>query len=621
MSDQQGKKNSNTGQMPGGPMGKGSMGNVTEKPKNFNTTMAKLLAYCRQYLPVIIFALAAAAAGTVLQIIGPDKLKDLTNEIMKGLPAMVNGAPVSGSIDMSAVLRIGRTLAAFYAVSLLLNYIQSLVMATVTQVISKKMRTDISKKMNRLPLKYFDSVSFGDVLSRVTNDVDAIGQTLNQSVGTLITAVTMLFGSLIMMFYNSWILALTAVGSSVIGFSFMMIIMSGSQKYFKQQQTELGHINGLIEEVYTGHNVVKVYNGSREAKDAFENSNRSLYRSAWKSQFLSGLMMPLMSFVGNFGYVVVCAVGAALAMEGKITFGVIVAFMMYIRLFTQPLSQIAQAMNNLQRTAAAGERVFEFLDEAELENESDKKKAFMDVNGDVEFKNVRFGYTPDKPVINNFSAKINAGQKVAIVGPTGAGKTTMVNLLMRFYETDGGEILIDGVPVDQVPRENVHAQFSMVLQDTWIYEGTIRENIIYSKQGVTDEDVINACKTVGLHHFIMTLPKGYDTILNDKASLSEGQKQLITIARAMIQNAPLLILDEATSSVDTRTERMVQKAMDQLTEGRTSFVIAHRLSTIKNADLILVMKDGDIIESGNHEELLSKNGFYAQLYNSQFEAA
>ncbi|GLB32858.1 ABC transporter [Lacrimispora amygdalina] len=621
MSEQQGKKNSNTGHMTGGPMGKGSMGQVVEKPKNFNTTMAKLLTYCRQYLPVIIFALAAAAAGTVLQIIGPDKLKDLTNEIMRGLPAMVNGTPVSGSIDMGSVLRIGRILAAFYAVSLLLNYIQSLVMATVTQVISKKMRTDISRKMNRLPLKYFDSVSFGDVLSRVTNDVDAIGQTLNQSVGTLITAVTMLFGSLIMMFYNSWILALTAVGSSIIGFGFMMIIMSGSQKYFKQQQTELGHINGLIDEVYTGHNVVKVYNGSREAKDAFENSNLSLYSSAWKSQFLSGLMMPLMSFAGNFGYVVVCVVGAALALEGKITFGVIVAFMMYIRLFTQPLSQIAQAMNNLQRTAAASERVFEFLDEAELENESDKKYVLTDVKGNVEFKNVRFGYTPDKPVINNFSAKINAGQKVAIVGPTGAGKTTMVNLLMRFYETDKGEILIDGVPVNQVPRECVHAQFSMVLQDTWIFEGTIRENIIYSKQGVTDEDVINACKTVGLHHFIMTLPKGYDTILNDKASLSEGQKQLITIARAMIQNAPLLILDEATSSVDTRTERMVQAAMDQLTAGRTSFVIAHRLSTIKNADLILVMKDGDIIESGNHEELLSKNGFYAQLYNSQFEAA
>ncbi len=483
------------------------------------------------------------------------------------------------------------------------------------------MRADISQKMNRLPLKYFDSVSIGDVLSRVTNDVDAIGQTLNQSVGTLITAFTMLAGSLIMMFYNSWILALTAVGSSVIGFSFMMVIMKQSQKYFKQQQTELGQINGLIEEVYTGHNVVKVYNGSGQAKDAFENSNRSLYSSAWKSQFLSGLMMPLMSFVGNFGYVAVCVVGAALAMKGTITFGVIVAFMLYIRLFTQPLSQIAQAMNNLQRTAAASERVFEFLDEEELENESEKKNVLTDVKGTVEFKNVRFGYTPNKPVINNFSAKIDAGQKVAIVGPTGAGKTTMVNLLMRFYETDGGEILIDGVPVNQVPRENVHAQFSMVLQDTWIFEGTIRENIIYSKQGVTEEDVINACKTVGLHHFIMTLPKGYDTILNDKASLSEGQKQLITIARAMIQNAPLLILDEATSSVDTRTERMVQTAMDQLTKGRTSFVIAHRLSTIKNADLILVMKDGDIIESGSHEELLSKNGFYAQLYNSQFEAA
>lgn len=621
MSEQQGNKNSHTGPMSGGPMGKGPMGHIVEKPKNFNTTMAKLLTYCKQYLPVIIFALAAAAAGTILQIIGPDQLKKLTNEIMKGLPAMVNGAPVLGTIDMNAVLKIGRTLAVFYAVSLLLNYIQSLVMATITQVISKKMRTDISQKMNRLPLKYFDSVSIGDVLSRVTNDVDAIGQTLNQSIGTLISAFTMLAGSLIMMFYNSWILALTAVGSSVIGFSFMMIIMKQSQKYFKQQQTELGQINGLIEEVYTGHNVVKVYNGSREAKDAFENSNRSLYSSAWKSQFLSGLMMPLMNFVGNFGYVAVCVVGAALAMKGTITFGVIVAFMLYIRLFTQPLSQIAQAMNNLQRTAAASERVFEFLDEEELENESEKKNVLTDVKGTVEFRHVRFGYTPNKPVINNFSAKIDAGQKVAIVGPTGAGKTTMVNLLMRFYETDGGEILIDGVPVNQVPRENVHAQFSMVLQDTWIFEGTIRENIIYSKQGVTEDDVINACKTVGLHHFIMTLPKGYDTILNDKASLSEGQKQLITIARAMIQNAPLLILDEATSSVDTRTERMVQTAMDQLTKGRTSFVIAHRLSTIKNADLILVMKEGDIIESGNHEELLSKNGFYAQLYNSQFEAA
>ncbi|SFR68082.1 ABC transporter ATP-binding protein [Anaeromicropila populeti] len=616
MSEQRMKQNSQ-----GGPMGRGPMSGTVEKPKNFKSTMVKLLEYCEKYLPVIVISLLAATAGTVLQIIGPDKLKDLTNEIMKALPAMINGKPVLGSIDMDAVSKIAWTLTSFYGISLLLNYVQSLIMATVTQIISKKMRTSISVKMNRLPLKYFDSTSIGDVLSRVTNDVDTIGQTLNQSVGTLITSVTMLIGSLIMMFYNSWILALTAVGASIIGFGVMMFIMKSSQKYFKEQQIELGHINGHIEEVYTGHNVVKVYNGSREAKEIFEKSNASLYSSAWKSQFLSGLMMPLMSFVGNLGYLAVCVVGAALAMDGKITFGVIVAFMMYIRLFTQPLSQIAQAMNNLQRTAAASERVFEFLDEEEMENESGKHNKLVDVKGNVEFKNVKFGYTPDKPVIRDFSAKISAGQKIAIVGPTGAGKTTMVNLLMRFYELDAGEICIDGMPIHQVPRENVHAQFSMVLQDTWLFEGTIRDNIIYSKQGVTEEEVVKACKTVGLHHFIKTLPKGYDTMLNDKASLSEGQKQLITIARAMIQNAPLLILDEATSSVDTRTERIVQAAMDQLTVGRTSFVIAHRLSTIKNADLILVMKDGDIIESGNHDELLARKGFYAELYNSQFEAA
>jgi len=605
----------------GGPMGRGPMGGAVEKPKNFKITMVKLLNYCRTYLPVIAIALIAAVAGTILQIVGPDKLKDLTNEIMKGLPALIDGMPVVGNIDMDVILKIVWMLAIFYGLALLMSFLQSQIMATVTQVISKKMRTDISQKVNRLPLKYFDSTSFGDVLSRVTNDVDAIGQTLNQSVGTLITAITMLFGSLIMMFYNNWILAFTAVGASVVGFVFMMIIMKLSQKYFKEQQIELGRINGHIEEVYSGHNVVKVYNGSMEAKATFEKSNTNLYGSAWKSQFLSGLMMPIMGFVGNLGYVAVCVVGAALAMEGKISFGVIVAFMMYIRLFTQPLSQIAQAMNNLQRTAAASERVFEFLDETELENESGKNRNLNDVEGEVEFKNVKFGYLPGKPVIHNFSAKIKAGQKVAIVGPTGAGKTTMVNLLMRFYELDAGEICIDGVPIQKVPRDVVHAQFGMVLQDTWLFEGTIRENIIYSKNGVSDEEVTRACKTVGLHHFIKTLPLGYDTMLNDKASLSEGQKQLVTIARAMIQNAPLLILDEATSSVDTRTERLVQVAMEQLTQGRTSFVIAHRLSTIKNADLILVMKDGDIIESGNHTELLAKNGFYAELYNSQFEHA
>jgi ATP-binding cassette, subfamily B, multidrug efflux pump len=616
MSEQKSKQHQNRGLMGGGPMG-----GVVEKPKNFKSTMVKLLGYCKKFLPAITIALISAFFGTVLQIIGPDKLKDLTNEIMKGLPTMIQGKPLVGAIDMTVVANIAWILVLFYGAAFVLNYVQSLIMATVTQTISKKMRTDISQKVNRLPLKYFDSTSFGDVLSRVTNDVDAIGQTLNQSLGTVITAITMLIGSLVMMLLNSWILALTAIGSSLLGVGLMMLIMKRSQKYFTEQQNELGRINGHIEETYTGHNVVKVYNGSRESKEVFEQSNRKLYNSAWKSQFLSGLMMPLMSFVGNFGYVAVCVVGAVLAMNGSITFGVIVAFMMYIRLFTQPLSQIAQAMNNLQRTAAASERVFAFLGESELENESEKQPRLTQVQGNVEFENVKFGYMPGKPVIHNFSAKIKAGQEVAIVGPTGAGKTTLVNLLMRFYDLDGGEIRVDGVPIQQVPRENVHGQFGMVLQDTWLFEGTIKENIIYSKEGVSEEEVIAACKKMGLHHFIMTMPDGYNTILSDKASLSEGQKQLITIARAMIQNAPLLILDEATSSVDTRTERIVQKAMEQLTEGRTSFVIAHRLSTIKNADLILVMKDGDIVESGNHMELLAKNGFYAELYNSQFEKA
>lgn len=606
---------------PRGMMRGGGMGGVVEKPKNFNSTMTKLIGYCKKFLPAMVVALLAAMSGTVLQIIGPDKLKDMTNAIMKGLPAMIQGKPVVGAINMTQVVHIAWILVLFYGAAMVLNYLQSLIMATVTQIISKKMRTDISQKVNRLPLKYFDSTSYGDVLSRVTNDVDAIGQTLNQSLGTIISAITMLVGSLVMMIYNSWILAATAVAASIIGFGLMMFIMKFSQKYFKEQQDELGVINGHIEENYTGHNVVKVYNGSRASKEIFERSNRKLYRSAWRSQFLSGLMMPLMNFVGNFGYVAVCVVGAVLAVNGTITFGVIVAFMMYVRLFTQPLSQIAQAMNNLQRTAAASERVFEFLGEPELESESEKTLSLTQVRGNVEFENVKFGYLPDKPVIHNFSAKVEAGQKVAIVGPTGAGKTTLVNLLMRFYEVDQGEIRVDGVPISRVPRENVHAQFGMVLQDTWLFEGTIKDNIIYCKEGVTDEQVEEACKSMGLHHFIMTLPNGYDTVLSDKASLSEGQKQLITIARAMIQNAPLLILDEATSSVDTRTERIVQAAMEKLTEGRTSFVIAHRLSTIKNADLILVMRDGDIVESGNHEELLAQHGFYAELYNSQFEKA
>jgi ATP-binding cassette subfamily B multidrug efflux pump len=609
------------GPMGRGPMGGGPMGGMVEKPKDFKKTWLRLISYSKRYAPAVITALALAAIGTVMQIIGPDRLKDMANLIMKGLPSLVNGLPAMGKVDLDAVRRIAFTLVIFYAGASVLGFAQGFIMTTVTQKISKNLRTGISEKINRLPLKYFDKVSYGDVLSRVTNDVDAIGQTMNQSIGTLVTAVTMLAGSLVMMFYNSWILALTAIFSSLFGFVFMALIMSRSQKYFARQQEGLGEANGHVEEVYSGHNVVKAYNGGKEAMRVFDRINAKLYDSGWKSQFMSGLMMPVMTFIGNFGYVAVCVVGAALAMNGSISFGVIVAFMMYIRLFTQPLSQIAQAFQNLQRAAAAGERVFELFDEAEMSDESKKVKKLKNVRGDVEFRHVHFGYTEEKTVINDFSAHVRAGQKVAIVGPTGAGKTTIVNLLMRFYELNAGEILVDGTPIDQVRRENVHEQFGMVLQDTWMFEGTIKENVVYCKENVTDEQVIAACKAVGLHHFIRTLPQGYETRLDDKASLSQGQKQLITIARAMIQNAPMLILDEATSSVDTRTEVLIQEAMDKLTQGRTSFVIAHRLSTIKNADVILVMKDGDVIESGRHEQLLSKGGYYAELYQSQFEPA
>lgn len=609
------------GPMGRGPMGGGPMGGMVEKPKEFKKTWLRLIVYSKRYAPAVITALALAAIGTVMQIIGPDRLKDMANLIMKGLPSLVNGLPAMGKVDLDAVRRIAFTLVIFYAGAAVLGFAQGYIMTTVTQKISKNLRTGISEKINRLPLKYFDKVSYGDVLSRVTNDVDAIGQSMNQSIGTLVTAVTMLAGSLVMMFYNSWILALTAIFSSLFGFLFMALIMARSQKYFARQQEGLGEANGHVEEVYSGHNVVKAYNGGKEAVRVFDRINAKLYDSGWKSQFMSGLMMPVMTFIGNFGYVAVCVVGAALAMNGSISFGVIVAFMMYIRLFTQPLSQIAQAFQNLQRAAAAGERVFELFDEAEMSDESQKAKKLENVRGDVEFRHVRFGYTEDKMVINDFSAHVKAGQKVAIVGPTGAGKTTIVNLLMRFYELNAGEILVDGTPIDQVRRENVHDQFGMVLQDTWMFEGTIKENVVYCKENVSDEQVIDACKAVGLHHFIRTLPQGYETRLDDKASLSQGQKQLVTIARAMIQNAPMLVLDEATSSVDTRTEVLIQEAMDKLTQGRTSFVIAHRLSTIKNADVILVMKDGDVIESGRHEQLLSKGGYYAELYQSQFEPA
>jgi ATP-binding cassette subfamily B protein len=606
------KEDNGSGLPQGGPPGMGGDMGSGEKAKNFKASWGKLLDYCKGYRALFMLALLIAAGGTVFQFISPDKLGDMINEIMKGL---------GGSIDLDAVFNIGLLLVIFYAASMLLNLVGGYIMATIAAKVSKNMRTDISKKINKIPLKYFDKTSYGDVISRVTNDVDTIGQTLNQSLDSLVKAVVMFFGASAMMFYTNWIMALTAIGASVLGFVFMIVTMSKSQKHFKTQQEGLGAINGHIEEIYAGHNVVKVYNGSRIAKKKFENINETLYDSGWKSQFLSGLMMPMMSFIGNLGYVAVCVVGAVLAMNGTIEFGVIVAFMMYVRLFTQPLSQLAQSMQALQRTAAASERVFEFFDEEELTDESQKIKKLENIKGNVEFKNVRFGYDKNKIIINDFSAKVKAGQKIAIVGPTGAGKTTMVNLLMRFYEINSGEICIDDIPISEVTREDVHDQFCMVLQDTWLFEGTIKENIIYSKQGVTDDEVKNACKAVGIHHFIRALPQGYDTVLNDNANLSVGQKQLLTIARAMIQNAPLLILDEATSSVDTRTEKIVQEAMDKLTQGRTSFVRAHRRSTIKNADSILVMKDGDILESGNHNELLAKRGFYADLYNSQFEQA
>ncbi|AKR12671.1 ABC transporter (plasmid) [Bacillus thuringiensis] len=607
-------RNNQTNSPRKGTGGPGGMAAPGEKPKNFKKPWGKLIAYCKPYLPAIIFALVLAAVGTIFTIIGPNMLSEITDLITEG---------IAGKIDITAIGNIALLLAILYGLSFIFSYIQSFIMATMTQRVSKRLRTDIADKIDKLPLKYFDSTTYGDVLSRVTNDVDMIGQTLNQSIGSLVTAVVMFLGSLIMMFSINVTMTLSAIAATAVGFVLMIFIISKSQKYFIRQQKELGRMNGHIEEIYSGHDIVKVYNGDKEAKQQFNEINESLFKSAWRSQFMSGMMMPLMIFIGNLGYVVVCVVGATLAMKGTITFGVIVSFMVYIRLFTQPLSQLAQAATSLQSTAAASERVFEFLDEAELEDESDKESILHanDVKGNVEFKNVKFGYTKENLIIKDFSAHIKAGQKVAIVGPTGAGKTTLVNLLMRFYEVDSGEIKIEDVPTNSITRKNVHDLFCMVLQDTWLFEGTIKENIIYNKVDVTDEEVVAACKAVGLDHFIRTLPKGYDTALNDKASLSVGQKQLLTIARAMVKKAPLLILDEATSSVDTRTEALIQEAMDKLMVGKTSFVIAHRLSTIRNADLILVMKDGDIIESGNHEELIAKKGFYADLYNSQFEDA
>lgn len=584
---------------------------TAEKPKAFTEAWKKIFSYMGKYRIAVWISIVFAVVGTVMILVGPNKLRDLTDLIAGGL--------VTGSIDMGAIWEIGLFLIAIYAASTVLTFVQNYILATVSQKMASKFRTDISKKINRLPLRYFDTSSSGDVLSRATNDVDTLGQSMNQSIGLLITSVTMLLGSLVMMVYTNYIMAAVTVLSCVAGFGMMILIMRYSQKYFGIQQENLGNMNGHVAEIYSAHNVVKVYNGQKEASKKFDSINEELARSAFMSQFLSGLMMPLMNFIGNFGYVTVCVVGAAMVINGQISIGVIVAFMIYVRLFTQPLAQMAQAFTGMQSVAAAGERVFEFIEEEELSEEVVSPRKLEKVEGHVEFRNVHFSYVPGREVIHGFSAEIKPGQKIAIVGPTGAGKTTMVNLLMRFYDTDSGDILIDGVSIKEMRRSDVHDLFCMVLQDTWIFEGTVKENIIYCKEGVTDEQVVEACKAVGIHHFIKTLPKGYDTMLDNTTSLSVGQRQQITIARAIVENAPFLILDEATSSVDTRTERAIQNAMDQMTVGRTSFVIAHRLSTIKNSDLILLMRGGNIVEQGTHDELLAAGAFYSEMYNSQFE--
>lgn len=584
------------------------------KEKVTKGTWSKLLKYCKNYWAFIIIAIICACGGTVLTLIGPDKISEITDTIIKGI--MPNA-----KMDMDKIKSTAMILAALYGVGAILSATQGFIMSTVTQCVSRKLRNDISVKINKLPMNYYHHNSTGDVLSRVTNDVDMIATSLNMSIGTMVSAVTLFAGSLIMMIKTDVVMTIAGVLSTLLGFVLMMVIMKHSQKYFTKQQMNLGAINGHIEEIYSGHTVVKAYNGEDKAKKQFDELNEALRNSGFKAQAMSGLMMPLMTFIGNFGYVTVCVVGAALAMNGNISFGVIVSFMMYIRYFTQPLSQLAQAFQQLQSAGAASSRVFEFLGEEEMQDESNKKAIITNTKGDVEFSHVRFGYEPDKIIINDFSAKAKAGQKIAIVGPTGAGKTTLVNLLMRFYEINSGEIKIDGVSTADIKREDVHSKFCMVLQDTWLFEGSIRENLIYCSENKSEKKMREACKAVGLDHFIRTLQNGYDTILNDQINLSQGQKQQLTIARAMIADKPILILDEATSSIDTRTEQKIQKAMDELMKNRTSFVIAHRLSTIKNADLILVLKDGDIIESGNHQELMSKNGFYADLYNSQFEQA
>ena len=606
-----------------GPMGPGMGPGVGEKAKDFKSAVKRLVKELGKFKILIIIALILAIAGAVLSISAPDRLSKLTDEIQAGIiPKMENGQIIMPEMNMDAIKSIAISLVILYLCSAICTFIQSICMTEVANNFARSLRTRISVKINKLPLSYFDRHQSGDTLSRVTNDVDTIAQTMNQSLGSLVSNITLFLGSIIMMFYTNWIMALTAILSSLLGFMGMFAVLSKSQKYFVAKQEELGNLNGHIEEIYSGLNVVKAYNGKKESDKKFDEYNQKVCEANRKSQFLSGIMQPIMNFIGNFGYVAVCIVGALLTMNNIISFGVIIAFITYVRLFTNPLSQIAQSMTSLQSTAAASERVFEFLDEKEMADQAKINKTLdkNNVKGKIEFDNVVFQYdNNDKPTIKNFTATAEPGQKIAIVGPTGAGKTTMVNLLMKFYDINSGDIRIDGVSSKELSRENIHSLFTMVLQDTWLFEGTVKENIIYNQENVSDERVKEVCKEVGLDHFIRTLPKGYDSYLSENDSVSAGQRQLLTIARGMIQDSPFLILDEATSNVDTRTEELVQVAMDKLTEGRTSFIIAHRLSTIKNADLILVMKDGNIVEQGNHEQLMAKNGAYAELYNSQFE--
>ena len=582
--------------------------------RSIGSAAPRLAGYLRTQLGIILVALILAAASAVLTIIGPDKIGRIATIMSDGLFT---------GIDLPAIAKLGIFLAVIYGLSALFGFVQHYIMAVVTLKISYRMRGELSEKSNRVPQKYFNTTSQGDILSRITNDVSTLQQGLTNSLPTIISAATQFIGCLIMMFVTEWRLALISLGVTLIGLVLTVLIMSRSQKYFAARQKSLGELNGYVEEMYSGHEVVRISRAGRKVDEHFDKLNAAVYDANWRSQFLSGMMQPLMNIVGNIAYVAVCVFGSILAMNGTIDFGVIVSFILYVRLFTSPLTQIAQGMTNLQTASASAHRIFDFLESEELPDESEKTQSLSTVRGHVRFDHVRFSYpdTPDKIIIKDFSAEVQPGQKVAIVGPTGAGKTTMVNLLMRFFELNGGSISIDGVPICDMRREDVHKLFGMVLQDTWLFEGTVRENLVYNMQGITDEQLMRVCRACGLDKFVRSLPNGLDTVLSESTSISAGQKQLLTIARAMLQNAPMLILDEATSSVDTRTELLIQRAMDELTKGRTSFVIAHRLSTIKNADLILVMRDGDVIESGTHDELMQRGGFYAELHNRQFEQA